>query len=101
MFIGEFLCCLPLIWSQLARHYKEDKNGSLKDQVLWVLGRTPDERGQYQSLGASGDDIDEDGGEHGERHVMSDSLTGRRMLWMWFPAFFDSECDSTSPCADG
>ena len=93
MFIGEFLCCLPLLWSQLSHHNKEGQ-GSLKDSILWALGRDTSGRGQYQPLDASTDDVgDDDELERGGE--TDDALTGRRMLWMWFPAFFDSESNPT------
>ena len=88
MFIGEFLCCLPLLWSQLSRHSKEGQ-GSLKESVLWAFGSDTSGRGRYRSLETSADEGDDDEVERGED--TDDALTGRRMLWMWFPAFFDSE----------
>jgi hypothetical protein len=60
MFIGEFLCCVPLLWQRRNKH-------------------------QYAPVG-------EDEGEEEE------TLSGWRMGWMWFPAFFDSE--STTDVAD-
>lgn len=94
MFIGEFLCCLPLLWSQLSRHNKEGQ-GSLKDSIMWALGRDTTGRGQYQPLDASTDDAGDDN-EAEQGGDTDDALTGRRMLWMWFPAFFDSESKNSN-----
>lgn len=52
MFIGEFMCCLPLIWHRFnAKGYQP----------------VPED-----------DEVEEE------------TLSGWRMGWMWFPAFFDS-----------
>jgi hypothetical protein len=54
MFIGEFMCCLPLLWQR----YKAKGYTPLADEDL--------------------EDLEE-------------TLSGWRMGWMWFPAFFDSK----------
>jgi hypothetical protein len=61
MFIGEFLCCIPLLWQ------RSRNRGS-----GYVVVPSDD----FQS------DID---------HREEETLSGWRMGWMWFPAFFDSE----------
>lgn len=95
MFIGEFLCCLPLLWSQLSRQNKEGQ-GSLKESLLWAFGRGTSGRGQYRPLDATAEDTDE--GELERSEGTDDALIGRRMLWMWFPAFFDSELGCPRRC---
>ncbi|ODO09915.1 hypothetical protein I350_02138 [Cryptococcus amylolentus CBS 6273] len=64
MFIGEFGCCLPLLWSYYHGPTTQPEEYSRVDDHL-------EEDSEAE---------DEDAG-----HV----LQGWRMCWMWFPAFFD------------
>jgi hypothetical protein len=84
MFVGEFLCCLPLLWSHFSRSSKGDSSvASLLGKI--GLGKTSDEG--YSRVEQTADDEAEDE----EQDELDNALTGSRMLWMWFPAFFDSE----------
>lgn len=58
MFVGEFMCCIPLLWQR----------GKAKPH-------------EYTHVA----------GDEDEDVVAEETLTGWRMCWMWFPAFFDSE----------
>lgn len=79
MFIGEFLCCLPLIWGLLSRPGKEGETVASRLFGIFGYGNT---RGDYRPV--------DDQAEENE-DLSEDALTGWRVCWMWFPAFFDSE----------
>jgi hypothetical protein len=84
MFVGEFLCCVPLLWSHFSRSSKRDPSvASLLNKI--GLGKSSDEG--YARVGQNEDEEVEDV----EGVELNDALTGWRMMWMWFPAFFDSE----------
>ena len=93
MFVGEFLCCLPLLWSHFSGSSKGDPSvASLLNKI--GLGKSSDEG--YARV----DQTEDEEAEDVEGVEMDNALTGWRMMWMWFPAFFDSQ--STSPSrADG
>lgn len=79
MFVGEFLCCLPLLWSHFSGSSKGDPSvASLLNKI--GLGKSSDEG--YARVGQA---------EDVEGVELDNALTGWRMMWMWFPAFFDSE----------
>jgi hypothetical protein len=85
MFVGEFLCCVPLMWSYMSRSSKGDAS---IPGILRKIGVLKDSTEGYSRVGQTEDDeVDE---EEAEERV-DDALTGWRMMWMWFPAFFDSE----------
>jgi hypothetical protein len=83
MFVGEFLCCVPLLWTQLSR----SKGDSAIASVLRRIGLHKSSNEGYSPVGQT-----EDEEEDAEEEELDNALTGWRMLWMWFPAFFDSEC---------
>jgi cbb3-type cytochrome oxidase subunit 3 len=77
MFIGEFGCCIPIIYAYLRK--KSKKASAAKYSIL-----TQDD---------AADDGTSDVDEVVEAEVPN-ALSGTRMLWMWFPAFFDSQSTS-------
>jgi hypothetical protein len=84
MFVGEFLCCVPLLWSHFSRSSKGDPSvASLLSKI--GLGKSSTEG--YSRVGQAEEDED----ENVEEAELNNALTGWRMMWMWFPAFFDSE----------
>jgi hypothetical protein len=84
MFVGEFLCCVPLLWSHFSRSSKGDPSvASLLNKI--GLGKSSDE-GYSRIAQTEGDEA-----EDVEGLELDNALTGWRMMWMWFPAFFDSE----------
>lgn len=89
MFVGEFLCCVPLLWSHFSRSSKGDPSvASLLSKI--GIGQSVDEG--YSRVGRTEEEEEEDL----EESDLDNALTGWRMMWMWFPAFFDSE--SPIPC---
>ena len=83
MFVGEFLCCVPLLWSYLSRSSKGETSIPGILRKIGVLKQTTE---GYSRVSQNVDeDVDED------EELVDDALTGWRMMWMWFPAFFDSE----------
>jgi hypothetical protein len=90
MFIGEFLCCIPLLWSHWSR---SSKTGSPITRLLSKVGlATPSDAG-YARVQANEDE------EEDQEEDEQDKLTGWRMLWMWFPAFFDSTYSDEAICS--
>jgi hypothetical protein len=84
MFVGEFLCCVPLLWSHFSRSSKGDPSvASLLNKI--GLGKSSNE-GYSRVAQTEGDEA-----EDVEGMELDNALTGWRMMWMWFPAFFDSE----------
>ena len=73
MFIGEFGCCIPIVYSYLRNKHR--KASAAKYSVL----------AQDEHVDDGSSDLDEVETE------APNALSGTRMLWMWFPAFFDSE----------
>lgn len=69
MFVGEFLCCIPLIWT----YARSSQEGSTFSRISKIW-----KGNEYTLVGEDDEEVE-------------DSLTGWRMCWMWFPAFFDSE----------
>lgn len=93
MFVGEFLCCVPLLWSHFSRSSKGDPSvASLLNKI--GLGKSSDEG--YARVAQTEDDEAEDV----EGMDLDNALTGWRMMWMWFPAFFDSESPSQNDADD-
>jgi hypothetical protein len=76
MFIGEFLCVLPLLWNWFATARKG--RSSYLDRLL---KRSP-------GYGAIPQDDEEEAEELDIDHI---PMRGWAVCWMWFPAFFDSE----------
>lgn len=76
MFIGEFLCVIPLLWNWFATARKG--RASYLDRLL---KRAP------TGYGAIPRDEDEDE----EMDIDHIQMRGWAICWMWFPAFFDSE----------
>ncbi|WWD18702.1 hypothetical protein CI109_103156 [Kwoniella shandongensis] len=98
MFAGEFLCFIPLLWTQYRSSNKARRRSSIEPQAsvfTRILNRLP--LGQastaspegYSHVGEHVNGEDDD--DEGEELIVGrgDALTGWRMLWMWFPAFFD------------
>lgn len=89
MFIGEFLCVLPLLWNWLNQPAK-----GRPTYLSRLLRRTP---GGYSPVRVVVDDVDEDGIADVASDADSDAgdqipMRGLAACWMWFPAFFDSKC---------
>jgi hypothetical protein len=108
MFIGELLCCLPLIWGFMTAKPKADKDPQAS-VFTRILSRIPlgtastTTPNQYAPV-HDDDDSSEDGEEDDEAvrwQAVDNSLSGWRMCLMWFPAFFDSAfpilCPHTDP----
>lgn len=95
MFIGEFLCCLPLLWSQLSRTHKDGQR-SAPARLLAALGLRSDDGSRYRRVSVD-DEVenqgvtDEEDTDEEAFRSREEKLEGWRMMWMWFPAFFDSE----------
>ena len=75
MFIGEFGCCLPLIW----RYFTSGAKGSPFSKA------SSDSRGYTAVAQDDGETAPVTDGEVGQQ------LTGWRICLLWFPAFCDSE----------
>ena len=71
MFIGEFMCCLPIVWSYIASRRESSSGFFTRETGYGAVAQ---------------DDVDESGLRVGGE----DHLTGWRVCWMWFPALFDS-----------
>lgn len=69
MFIGEFFCCLPLIW----KYFSQKRQGT---ESMFASENAEENR----LLDGGSIDVEDD-----------NALKGWRVCWMWFPAFFDSE----------
>lgn len=82
MFIGEFMCGIPLLWA-----YYKNRNATKT-------------RPEGYSRVAT-DEVENEEEEHplGHHHDQGQLMSGWRMCLLWFPAFFDSEC--TIPCDEG
>lgn len=80
MFIGEFMCGLPLLWA----YYKKRKAVKTRPEGYSRVA-TEESEEEHHLLGHHHD--------HGQL------LSGWRMCWLWFPAFFDSEW--SIPWAEG
>lgn len=80
MFIGEFLCVIPLIWTFLSSPTK-----GRPSYLSRLLAR---DDGAYAPI--DGEDAD---AESIASTVETDQIRmrGWAVFWMWFPAFFDSE----------
>ncbi|KAE8542190.1 hypothetical protein D1P53_001675 [Cryptococcus gattii VGV] len=70
MFIGEFMCGLPLLWA----YYKKRKAMKTRSEGYSRVATEENEE-EHHLLGHHHD--------HGQL------LSGWRMCWLWFPAFFD------------
>ncbi|KAK6907786.1 hypothetical protein I203_101787 [Kwoniella mangroviensis CBS 8507] len=86
MFAGEFLCFIPLL---LSYHNRADKVIAPPQASMFtrILARLPlgQRSGPYEAL-----DEEEDENQPLIASVSEDKLlTGWRVCWMWFPAFFD------------
>lgn len=79
MFIGEFLCVLPLLWNWLATASK-----GRPSYLERLLKRAPQGYGAIPTEADEVDDADSDMLDH-------IPMRGWAICWMWFPAFFDSE----------
>jgi hypothetical protein len=90
MFIGEFLCIVPLLWQHLQASTKNETLPPDASIFTRIIGRVALRTGPSQNgyTHVAGDEDDE---ELEEDDSDVDRLTGWRMGWMWFPAFFDSE----------
>ena len=73
MFIGEFGCCLPLIWRYFTSNPK----------------RSPFSKATNDSQGYT--QVAQDEGEPTPAMDVDEHLTGWRIGLLWFPAFCDSE----------
>jgi hypothetical protein len=69
MFIGEFLCCIPLVW----QYARSSQQGTVFSRIARIWEPRP---AGYAPVGEEEED---------------ETLCGWRMCWMWFPALFDSE----------
>jgi len=96
MFIGEFFCCIPLLWA----YFNAKPKGALNPQAsvfTRILSRIPLGTGStttpndYTPVLAD-EDSSEDGEDEDElvQRRLDNTLSGWRMCLMWFPAFFDS-----------
>jgi hypothetical protein len=85
MFIGEFLCVLPLIWKWLNTPTKG------RPSYLSRLLARGGESGEYSPVDAAPDSEDTDSLASSETEVSQVTMSGWAVFWMWFPAFFDSE----------
>jgi hypothetical protein len=92
MFIGEFLCIIPLLLLSRKRTTRQvQPQASVFTRILarMPLGTGP--TAGYEAVEEG--DTDEDGHvDEDEDEVLGldDALTGWRVCWMWFPAFCDS-----------
>ncbi|KAL1413098.1 hypothetical protein Q8F55_000847 [Vanrija albida] len=89
MFIGEFLCALPLLWAYLST--AQDKAGR-QNYLSRLLARTPDQPEGYEPVPAEpvADEHDADADSDSETELrVGRPLRGWAVFWMWFPAFFD------------
>jgi hypothetical protein len=92
MFVGEFLCCVPLLWKY--RHTPAKTTALGPDASLFTrilarvpLGTGPSAPQSYTHVaGYESDDQDDESAVV----QLDDTLSGWRVCWMWFPAFFDS-----------
>lgn len=106
MFIGEFLCVIPLLISYHSKQQRQRKllPGSAVNQAsvfTRILARLPLGTGStahpngYAAVGEEeAEEEDELLDEHDDvamKPDQGDTLSGWRVCWMWFPAFFDSE----------
>lgn len=85
MFIGEFLCVLPLLWNWLATASK-----GRPSYLERLLKRTPEGEG-YGAIPTEAEDADEAGSDVDSEWADHTPMRGLAVCWMWFPAFFDSE----------
>jgi len=92
MFIGEFLCVLPLIWNWLNTPTK-----GRPSYLSRLLARGGDNA--YSPVDSEEPDAaDAASAASSETEVAQVTMQGWAMCWMWFPAFFDSESHVTGPC---
>ncbi len=87
MFIGEFGCCIPLLYTYFTTQTKSNAITPEASILTRILARLPGNATGYTHVPAE-DDSDED--EAVAILELDDTLSGWRMCWMWFPAFFDS-----------
>lgn len=84
MFIGEFLCVLPLLWNWLNAPTKG--RPSYLSRLLARGGDNP-----YSPVDSQlPDEADAESVSSSETEVAQVSMRGWAVFWMWFPAFFDS-----------
>lgn len=86
MFIGEFLCVLPLLWNWL--------NSPTKGRPTYLSRLLRRTNGGYSPVrGAAEADEDDEVNESDADSDEGDQvpMRGLATFWMWFPAFFDSE----------
>lgn len=85
MFIGEFLCVLPLLWTFLKAPSKG--RPSYLSRLLARGG------GDYVAVDpeAEAEAADAESIATSETDVAQVTMRGWAVFWMWFPAFFDSE----------
>ena len=86
MFIGEFGCVIPLLLQAYPPSVK------LPNSTYWerVFVKLPfkSRSNEYQRVAA-------DEGEQSKADI-GETLAGWRMCLMWFPAFFDSQCERSA-----
>ncbi|KAK4688383.1 hypothetical protein P7C73_g1737, partial [Tremellales sp. Uapishka_1] len=92
MFIGEFFCCLPLIWRYYSKPSKPDVLPPQASMFTRILARLPYGPSStvpegYGYLGTEEDEEETEGDS--VKLEIDDTLSGWRVCWMWFPAFFD------------
>ncbi|TYJ56468.1 hypothetical protein B9479_002871 [Cryptococcus floricola] len=90
MFIGEFGCCLPLLWSYYHGREKKTSSGPQASVFSRIVARLPLGSGpttQPEEYSRVDDHFEED--SEAEDEDAGHVLQGWRMCWMWFPAFFD------------
>ena len=97
MFIGEFGCCIPLIWRYYTTPTKTNALPPQASVFTRILARLPLGTGpttapdEYRPVAETEDSSDDDDVVVSIRLEPNDALTGCRVCWMWFPAFFDSK----------
>lgn len=90
MFIGEFLCCLPLLWkyARSAPPAGYEPQASVFSRIVARLPLATASMTTPQGYTHVAGDEDEEG------QTEEETLHGWRMAWFWFPAFFDSMSDN-------
>ncbi len=81
MFVGEFLCVIPLLWNWFAVASK-----GRQSYLERLLKRSPGEG--YGAVSQDEDAVVDDADSDFINHI---PMRGWAICWMWFPAFFDSE----------
>ena len=99
MFIGAFVCCLPLLWTYYVNPATSSAlppQASLFTRILSRFPRSTSTIPSSEGYTAISPDEDENSDSDPVVLELDDTLRGWRVCWMWFPAFFDSMSLSTS-----